>query len=458
MLGNVHNRISQRCRHAAFASWVVAVILCLSVWTAYAQGSVTRYVYDDNGRLRAVIAPSGEANIYEYDAAGNITAIRRNTATTMEVLDFYPREGAPGTQVTIIGTGFGGGVNAVAFNGAAAQIVSVNAPLVVVTVPEGATTGPITVTTAGGTVTTALPFTVRGISVTPASATVLSRREIQFTATVVESGTQNVVWSVNGIEGGSSTVGTITSAGLYVSPNLLATQAVAAFRVRATSVNDVSLFGEAVVTVRNPEFFRTSYTEVVSVLNGNPLRAYSAPLSVLNGNSLKAYSAPLSVLNGNPLSAYSAPLSVLNGNPLSAYSAPLSVLNGNLTDAFTPVVSVLNGNPTVFRSSIVSVTTGPGITAISPAQVARGVTTPITITGENLGGATELIFLDAATGAVATGITATGISVNGAGTSLTASLNVSAGISPIRYAVIVVTPTDSSPPGDAGSNVIEVLP
>ena len=36
------------------------------------QGGTTRYVYDDNGRLIAVISPTGEANVYEYDAAGNV--------------------------------------------------------------------------------------------------------------------------------------------------------------------------------------------------------------------------------------------------------------------------------------------------------------------------------------------------------------------------------------------------
>src|SRR5689334_11471882 len=94
----------------------------LVVTTAYAQqGGLSRYVYDNNGRLHAVVSPNGEAAIYEYDPAGNITVIRRNTASSLEVLGFSPLEGIPGTQVTITGTGFGGGVSAVAFNGTAAQ-------------------------------------------------------------------------------------------------------------------------------------------------------------------------------------------------------------------------------------------------------------------------------------------------------------------------------------------------
>src|SRR5262245_12658874 len=95
-------------------------LFAIATGYAYTQGGETRSVYDDNGRLRGVIAPNGEANVYEYDLAGNITAIRRNTANTLEAIGFSPREGAPGTRVTIVGTGFGNGVNVVAFNGTAA--------------------------------------------------------------------------------------------------------------------------------------------------------------------------------------------------------------------------------------------------------------------------------------------------------------------------------------------------
>lgn len=430
-------------KHRILIALIVTGVFACAGSVVFGQGTATHYVYDDNGRLKAVIAPNGEANVYEYDPAGNVTAIRRNTSSTLEVLEFYPREGIAGTQVTIVGTGFGGGVSSVAFNGTAAQEDSLNAPVLIVTVPNGATTGPITVTTPGGSFTTSTPFTVKGIRVTPASSEILSRRSIQFTATVFVEGNQGVVWTVEGIDGGSSVVGTISINGLYASPTLPASQTSATFRIRATSISETSVFGEAVVLVRNSEFIRTYYTGVVSVLNGNSLRANSAPLSVLNGNQLKADSAPLSVLNGNQLTTYSPSLSMLNGNQLETYSPPLSVLNGNLN---------------LFYSSTLSVTTGPAITAISPGQVVRGATTGVTITGENLSGATELMFINASTGAVATGITASGINVNGAGTALTANLTVGSGVSPGRYLVAVTTPNEISPTGDGVTNVIEVIP
>lgn len=439
------------------------VLLIVVAWLAlitmaYAQGGTTRYVYDDNGRLRAVIAPSGEANIYEYDAAGNFTAIRRNTAGTLEVLDFTPREGAPGAQVTIIGTGFGNGVNGVAFNGTAAQLVSVNAPLVVVTVPAGATTGPISVTTPGGTAMTAQPFSVRGISVAPAAVTVQANQTIQFTATVVVTGDQNITWSVDGIEGGSAGSGTITAAGLYSAPRLLPSQPSVVFRVRATSVSEPAVYGESVVTVKNPEFIRPVFAQALSVRNGNPANGtpiYAAALTVRNGNPA----------NGTPI--YSSVVAVRNGSATNAtpvYSAALTVRNGSATNA-TPVygstVTVRNGresNAAPIYSGGVSVTAGPSIAAITPGQAARGATINITVSGANLNDASALTFFNIASGAFDSNITVSNINVNGAGTSLTATLTINGSAALGRRVVMVTASGNTSPLTDAGSNIIEIVP
>ena len=72
---------------------VFVVTVLLSASQLSAQDVTSRYVYDEKGRLRAVIAPNGEAAVYEYDAAGNFTAIRRLNANALELLDFTPRFG-----------------------------------------------------------------------------------------------------------------------------------------------------------------------------------------------------------------------------------------------------------------------------------------------------------------------------------------------------------------------------
>src|SRR5438874_7678903 len=197
---------------------IVCAITIVSVCAQ--QGGTTSYVYDDNGRLHAVISPSGEAVVYEYDAAGNITSIRRLASDALAIFSFSPHEGMPGDQVTIVGIGFGSGVTAVSFNGASAAIVSVTASRLIVTVPGAATTGLITVTTARGSVSTATPFTIAGVRISPAAASVRFGDSIQFTAQVFPSTLdQSVTWSVNGSAGGNATVGTISTAGVYTAPN-----------------------------------------------------------------------------------------------------------------------------------------------------------------------------------------------------------------------------------------------
>src|ERR1044071_697608 len=113
------------------------------------QATTTRYTYDDNGRLKSVILPTGEAAVYNYDAAGNITSIQRIAVNGLALQDFSPREGVVGDQVILTGVGFGATIadNTVKFyNNITATIVSASPTQIVVTVPEGTSTGVITLT------------------------------------------------------------------------------------------------------------------------------------------------------------------------------------------------------------------------------------------------------------------------------------------------------------------------
>src|SRR5205814_10249258 len=73
-----------------------AMLVCSALIssTPAQQGGTTSYVYDDNGRLHAVISPSGEAVVYEYDAAGNITSIRRLAGCSGNLQLFTARRNA----------------------------------------------------------------------------------------------------------------------------------------------------------------------------------------------------------------------------------------------------------------------------------------------------------------------------------------------------------------------------
>lgn len=213
---------------------------------ALSQGVVTRYVYDNAGRLRAVVAPDGQANIYDYDAAGNTLGVRVVPPTHLEIFAFNPKQGVPGDQVSFVGVGFGDGVNGALFNGTAAQISNVSLTSFIATVPVMATTGPITILTQSGSFTTTEPFLIQGVSITPTSAQVGPGESVQFTATVFSLDTDlSVNWSVNGIPGGNSNLGTISANGFYTAPALPSS-----VTIRATSNADPTLFAEAAVSLR----------------------------------------------------------------------------------------------------------------------------------------------------------------------------------------------------------------
>lgn len=82
------------------------------------------------------------------------------------------------------------------------------------------------------------------IAVSPTNATMLVNTTQQFTATVTGTSNTGVTWSVDGVNGGNSTTGTISSSGLYTAP-----AAAGSHTVRATSVADTTKFAQASVSV-----------------------------------------------------------------------------------------------------------------------------------------------------------------------------------------------------------------
>ncbi|MEP7339809.1 MAG: IPT/TIG domain-containing protein [Acidobacteriota bacterium] len=141
---------------------IILIVACLALCSLVrAQtGGVANYFYDANGRLKAVISPTGEAAIYDYDPAGNFTAITRRTANQLSLIEFTPGTGSVGLPVTIYGTGFLAtpSANIVKFNGVTASVIAATNTQLSVTVPPGATTGLINITNANGAVTSSTNF------------------------------------------------------------------------------------------------------------------------------------------------------------------------------------------------------------------------------------------------------------------------------------------------------------
>ena len=106
-----------------------------------------------------------------------------------------------------------------------------------------------TTKTASATVTVTAPAQV-GISVSPTSASVQTSLAQQFAASVSGSSNTAATWKVNGVAGGNSAVGTITSTGLYTAPSAIPSPATVT--VTAVSQADTTKSASASVTVTAP--------------------------------------------------------------------------------------------------------------------------------------------------------------------------------------------------------------
>src|ERR1051325_5845121 len=151
------NPTSIRC----LAYILCIMLLIVSVGRGQTNNEIV-YVYDELGRLVAVIDVAGEAAVYRYDAVGNLLSISRYSSSVVSLIEFTPKKGLVGTGVTIYGTGFSAtpSQNSVTFNGTAATVISATATRITTTVPAGATTGPITVNAPGGNATSTVSFVV----------------------------------------------------------------------------------------------------------------------------------------------------------------------------------------------------------------------------------------------------------------------------------------------------------
>jgi hypothetical protein len=101
-----------------------------------------------------------------------------------------------------------------------------------------------TTQSASATVTLTAPPIV--ISISPTTANLVAGTQQQFTATVSGGSTNVAVWSVNGFAGGNSTVGTVSSAGLYTAPLSPPKESIT---VTATSQDNAAFTASAPVTV-----------------------------------------------------------------------------------------------------------------------------------------------------------------------------------------------------------------
>lgn len=171
-------RVSSRGRKGWLKrSLLLATTACLFMVQWFApQVHAQTYAYDGNGRMVAATVADGTTTRYVYDDMGNLLNVVAVPAGTPSIYALRPSHGPIGQTVVIQGQGFSAQAadNAVSFNGVAAVVSAATAQSLTTQVPVGTTTGPVTVVVAGKTATSDHPFVVDGnglppviISVTP---------------------------------------------------------------------------------------------------------------------------------------------------------------------------------------------------------------------------------------------------------------------------------------------------
>ncbi|HXX23986.1 MAG TPA: glycoside hydrolase family 44 protein [Terriglobia bacterium] len=119
--------------------------------------------------------------------------------------------------------------------------------------------------------------TITSVTVTPNPATATIGTQVQFTATVVGTGSfaNTVTWSVTGPSTWTSSIGSISSSGLYETPY----PAPATVTVVATSTQDTTKSGSVVVTLAQPA---TTTGPALTVDAGQPTHAISPYIYGMN--------------------------------------------------------------------------------------------------------------------------------------------------------------------------------
>jgi len=181
----------------------------------------------------------------------------------------------------------------------------------------------------------ALQSNAVSVTVTPSSTSVTVNLTKQFSATVNNSANQAVTWGVNGVVGGNSSLGTISSSGLYTAPGSAIN-----VTVQATSQADPSKVGSASVTVQGPVSVSVSPSSATVRLRKT--MAFSA--TVQNATNSAVTWKVNDVTGGNS--------TIGTISSLGTYRAPKSVPSPNTVQ----VSAVSVEDPTKSASATVTVT------------------------------------------------------------------------------------------------------
>lgn len=230
------------------------------------------------------------------------------------------------------------------------------------------------------------------ITMTPTTATVLVGTATQFTATSSNGGAVN--WSVNGVANGNTTVGTVSTNGLYTAPlSIPNTSTVTSISVTATLQSDSSIAASATITLDSgvrvditPTSFTLGTQETLpfsAIVTGVPLQASRQPNGATGDLGCNAISAPPSsvpycnTVTWTVTPAQTLPAGIDSTSGLfTAPSSPTSVV--------VTATSVFDTTRTGTASVSILQATPPTLSSVSPNNAARGsLLQDVYLTGAN---------------------------------------------------------------------------
>ena len=220
----------------------------------------------------------------------------------------------------------------------------------------------------GASISAGVNIVVQGgvaVVVTPATAMVRTGNQQAFTATVTGALNLSVTWTVNGVAGGNSTIGTIAANGTYTAPLTLPTPNTVT--VTATSVEDPTRSGSATVTLQNAIPVISSVTPT-TLTAGTHFEMTVSGTGFTPGSIVKLGTMALSttfiaptqlIAVGTPTLAQvgTVPVTVVNPDPGGSTSAPFNVQvvgpNSNITVMVSPKTATLGaGNVQQFQATV----------------------------------------------------------------------------------------------------------
>ena len=226
------------------------------------------------------------------------------------------------------------------------------------------------------------PPPASSVTLTPTSATIFAGQTVTFKATVNGTTDQTVTWSVNGVVGGNTTVGTISTDGLYQSPaNMPASNPVT---IRVVSKTNANAAANGSVTINNavphivtitPDSFQSPSNFTITITgtgfaNGAKVNWGSTVLTATFVSTTK-----LTATGNQPTKVRVVPVSVDNPNPGASRSNYFYVLTDPSTTMSKAVAARILQQTSWGPSpdSVTAMQTLPNLQGYLNSEFAQGV-------------------------------------------------------------------------------------